>query len=49
WSSEDVFLDTVLDLKKHEASYHILSTLNDVDREEDLTEELKQLLEKQDS
>jgi rSAM/selenodomain-associated transferase 1 len=36
WSTEDVFLDTLLDLKKLKLSYHILPTLNDVDEEKDL-------------
>lgn len=44
WSTEDVFLDTILDLKESEASYHILPRLSDVDRESDLSEELKELL-----
>lgn len=42
WSTEDVFLDTMLDIKSMEASYHILETLSDVDREEDLTADLRE-------
>lgn len=38
WSTEDVFLDTLLDLKKLKLSYHLLPTLNDVDEEKDLGE-----------
>lgn len=38
WSTEDVFLDTLLDLKKLKLSYHILPTLSDVDEEKDLGE-----------
>lgn len=44
WSTSDVLLDTVLDLKKQNKSYHLLQTLNDVDVEADLTEELRELL-----
>ncbi len=44
WSTEDVFLDSILDMKNAKAEYHILPTLNDVDRESDLSEELKELL-----
>jgi len=36
WSTEDVFLDTLLDVKKLKLSYNILPTLNDVDEEKDL-------------
>jgi len=46
WSTSDVLLDTVLDLKKLELKYHLLETLNDVDEEIDLTDELRELLKK---
>lgn len=36
WSSEDVLLDTILDLKKEGKSYYMLDTLNDIDTAEDL-------------
>ena len=44
WSSEDVFLDTILDMKNTGREYEILETLNDVDREKDLDDELKDLI-----
>ncbi|PCH64872.1 MAG: glycosyltransferase [Bacteroidetes bacterium] len=43
WSSENVLLDTLIDLKKMNVSYKLLETLSDVDREEDLGE-LKKLI-----
>jgi hypothetical protein len=43
WSTPDVFLDTLLDLKKLKLSYQLLPTLNDVDEEKDLGE-LRKLL-----
>lgn len=43
WSTEDVFLDTLLDVKKLKLSYNILPTLNDVDEEKDLGELRKHL------
>ena len=36
WSSENVFLDTLLDIKNQEKSHYLLPTLSDVDSEEDL-------------
>ena len=36
WSSENVFLDTLLDIKNQEKSHYLLPTLSDVDVEEDL-------------
>jgi len=36
WSTEDVFLDTLLDIKKLKLSYLLLPTLHDVDDEKDL-------------
>ncbi len=36
WSSENVLLDTILDLKKLKLSYSLLPTLSDVDEEKDL-------------
>lgn len=38
WSTADVFLDTLLDIKKLKLSYKILPTLSDVDEENDLGE-----------
>lgn len=43
WSTPDVFLDTLLDLKKLNLSYNLLPTLTDVDEEKDLGE-LRKLL-----
>lgn len=43
WSTSDVLLDTILDLKKLKLSYQMLPTLNDVDEEKDLGE-LRKLL-----
>ena len=45
WSSENVLLDTLIDLKKTNISYTLLETLSDVDREEDLGE-LRKLIGK---
>ena len=36
WSSENVFLDTLLDIKNQDKSHYLLPTLSDVDIEEDL-------------
>ena len=36
WSSENVFLDTLLDIKNQDKSHYLLPTLSDVDSEEDL-------------
>ena len=36
WSAENVFLDTLLDIKNQEKSHYLLPTLSDVDIEEDL-------------
>ncbi|MBL4625182.1 MAG: TIGR04282 family arsenosugar biosynthesis glycosyltransferase [Flavobacteriales bacterium] len=36
WSTENVFLDTLLDIRKLGLSYQVLDTLSDVDYEEDL-------------
>lgn len=43
WSTSDVLLDTILDLKKLKLSYQMLPTLSDVDEEKDLGE-LRKLL-----
>lgn len=45
WSTSNVLLDTILDLKSNNLSYHLLEALSDVDTEEDLTPELRNLLE----
>ena len=44
WSTENVFLDTLLDIKKLKLSYNILPTLTDVDEEKDLGELRKHLV-----
>lgn len=36
WSSDDLLMDTILDLKKMNAKYYLLKTLNDIDTIEDL-------------
>jgi rSAM/selenodomain-associated transferase 1 len=41
WSSENVFLDTLLKLKKEKLTYAVLPELRDVDVYEDLPEELR--------
>lgn len=44
WSTENVFLDTLLDVQKLKLSYSILPTLSDVDEEKDLGELRKHLV-----
>ena len=44
WSSENVLLDTILDLKKLNVKYKLLPVLNDIDYKEDLGD-LERLLE----
>ena len=44
WSTEDVFLDTMLDMKEDGGAYHILPTLSDVDREADLPDDLREVI-----
>ena len=39
WSTENVLLDTILDLKKHDLSYYLLPELTDIDQEQDLPSE----------
>lgn len=47
WSTENVLLDTILDLKKHKLSYHLLEELSDIDEEKDLPVEwAKSMLQK---
>lgn len=36
WGSQDLLMDTLLDLKKMSAKYYLLKTLNDIDTIEDL-------------
>ena len=36
WSTEDLLMDTILDLKKMNAKYYLLKTLNDIDTIDDL-------------
>lgn len=43
WSTSDVLLDTILDIKKLKLSYFLMPTLTDVDEEKDLGE-LRKLL-----
>lgn len=38
WSTENVFLDTLLDVKELGLSYHLLPTLSDIDHVDDLGE-----------
>ena len=38
WSSENVLLDTLLDIENLNLTYQLLDTLSDVDYEEDLKE-----------
>jgi len=38
WSTENVMLDTIIDIKKQNKTYHLLPTLTDVDYEKDLGE-----------
>ncbi len=45
WSTENVFLDTLLDIQKLNKTHYLLPTLSDVDTFEDLPENLKGLLE----
>jgi rSAM/selenodomain-associated transferase 1 len=44
WSTEDVFLDTILDMKEDGGSYAILPTLSDVDKEADLPDDLIEVI-----
>lgn len=44
WSTDNVLLDTLLDLKKQGITYSMLPTLHDIDEEKDLGE-LKSLIE----
>ena len=47
WSTENVLLDTILDLKKHDLSYFLLEELSDVDEEKDLPEHwIKSMLQR---
>ncbi|MEM7163292.1 MAG: hypothetical protein AAF487_12725 [Bacteroidota bacterium] len=47
WSTENVLLDTILDLKKHNLTYFLLNELSDVDVEEDLPPQwVKSMLQK---
>lgn len=45
WSTENVFLDTLLDIQKIKKTHYLLPTLSDVDTVDDLPEDLKNLLE----
>lgn len=38
WSSPDLLVDTLLDLKKMDASYYLMKTLNDIDNVDDLNQ-----------
>lgn len=41
WSTSNVFLDTLLDIKQLNLTYYTLPVLNDIDEESDLPEELR--------
>lgn len=43
WSTDSVAADTLSDLKELGLDYYTLETLNDVDTEENLPEELRKL------
>ncbi len=43
WSTENVFLDTLIDIQRLELTYHTLTTLNDLDDEEDLADLREQM------
>ena len=45
WSTENVFLDTLLDIQKLGKSHYLLPTLSDIDTIEDLPESLKHILD----
>ena len=47
WSQENVFLDTMLDVKELNSTCHILPTLSDVDYKEDLGELTKYLIDRE--
>ncbi|MGB0390761.1 MAG: TIGR04282 family arsenosugar biosynthesis glycosyltransferase [Salibacteraceae bacterium] len=44
WSTSNVLLDTILDLKELRLTYQLLPTLSDVDEIDDLAPELKEML-----
>ncbi|UTW61347.1 TIGR04282 family arsenosugar biosynthesis glycosyltransferase [bacterium SCSIO 12741] len=44
WSTNNLLLDTLIDLKSAELKYHLLPTLSDVDQEEDLVGALKSII-----
>ena len=39
WSTENVFIQTLIDIKKQELTYHTMPVLNDVDEEKDIPAE----------
>lgn len=45
WSTENVFLDTLLDIQELNKTHYLLPTLSDVDTLEDLPKELKRLID----
>lgn len=45
WSTPNILLDTLLDVKEMNLSYHLLPTLSDVDVVDDLNEELRKAIE----
>ncbi len=45
WSTENVFLDTLLDIQKLNKTHYLLPTLSDVDTVDDLPDKLRLLLE----
>lgn len=45
WSTSNVMLDTILDLKKYNLKYSLLPTLSDVDNVNDLNDNLKSIVD----
>lgn len=44
WSTNNVLVDTLIDIKNEKLTYALLPTLNDIDTEEDLTPSLKKII-----
>lgn len=44
WSTNNVLVDTLLDVKNEKLSYFLLPTLTDIDTEEDMNDELKKVI-----
>lgn len=45
WSTNNVLVDTLLDVKNEKLSYFLLPTLTDIDTEEDMNDALKKVIE----